>query len=69
MALGFSVFLIALGAVLTWGVDYDAAGVDLNVVGIILLIVGAVGALLSLVWAGSVRERVIERDERVVPRR
>ena len=57
MGLGVSLFLIAIGAILAFAVDYTASGVDINAVGWILLAVGAVGALISLMfwstWAAS----------------
>ena len=49
-ALGLSLFLIALGAILTFAVDYRTAGVDIGVVGVILMIVGALGALLAMLF-------------------
>ena len=56
MGLGAGLFLVALGAILAWGVTADVSGVDVNTIGYILLIVGAVGIVLSLVfwssWAG-----------------
>ena len=56
MGLGVSLILIAVGAVLAWGVHVSSSGLDLHTIGIILLIVGIVGALLSMIfwssWAG-----------------
>ncbi|TAK74879.1 MAG: hypothetical protein EPO16_10015 [Dehalococcoidia bacterium] len=49
-ALGFSLFLIAVGAILAFAVNVDVSGVSLYTVGIILLIVGVVGALLSMLF-------------------
>lgn len=53
MGLGVSLFLIAVGAVLTWAVTADVGSVDIDVVGVILMIVGAVGLLLSLLFWSS----------------
>jgi hypothetical protein len=53
---GFTVgvILIAVGAVLVWGVTGEASGVDIDAVGWILMIVGAIAALLSLIfWTGA----------------
>ncbi len=50
MATGTSIFLIALGAILTFAVDATVSGLDINVVGIILMIAGAIGVLVSLLW-------------------
>lgn len=50
MATGTSIFLIALGAILTFAVEADISGLDINVVGIILMIAGAIGVIVSLIW-------------------
>ncbi len=55
MGLGVGLFLIAIGAILTWAVNKDLSGVDIQVVGVILMIVGAVGILLDLLWWHSWR--------------
>jgi hypothetical protein len=67
MGIGTSILLIAVGAILRWGVSDRISGIDLSVIGLILLVVGIVGLLISLlyanVWArgrdrgGVVRER------------
>jgi hypothetical protein len=62
--------LVAVGAILVWGVSAEASGIDVDAVGVILMIVGLVGALLSvLFWdrgrrgvAYARRERVVERE-------
>jgi hypothetical protein len=53
MGLGVSLFLIAVGAVLTFAVNATVSGIDINTIGWILMIVGAVGILLSLVFWSS----------------
>ena len=57
MGLGVSLFLIAVGAILTFAVNATVSGVSINTVGWILMIVGAVGILLSLLfwssWGGA----------------
>lgn len=66
MAIGVSIFLIAVGAILGFAVDARPDGVDLDAVGIILMIVGFLGLLLSLVlwdeWRPTRREVVHEPD-------
>jgi uncharacterized protein DUF6458 len=56
MGLGASLFLIAVGAILTWAVTAEASGVDIQVVGVILMIVGLIGFVLSILfwstWGG-----------------
>ena len=57
MGLGVSLFLIAVGAILVWGVQTDVAGVSEDAIGVILMVVGAAGILLSLLfwssWGGA----------------
>ena len=53
MGLGASLFLIALGAILTWAVETEIAGLDINVIGWILMIIGLIGLLLSLLFWSS----------------
>ncbi|HEV3478359.1 MAG TPA: DUF6458 family protein [Gaiellaceae bacterium] len=63
MTLALSILLLALGAVLVWGVDYEVAGIDLDVVGVILVVVGAVGAILALATSARAGpRRVVRRD-------
>ena len=53
MGIGFSLLLVAVGAILRFAVSADAEGVNLQTVGLILMIVGAVGVVLSLVFWSS----------------
>lgn len=70
MGFGTSLFLIAVGAILTFAVEVEAEGLNLDAVGVILMIVGLIGLIASLIywntWGGfSRRRRVVEED---VPR-
>ena len=66
MVSGVSLFLVALGAILTWAVRVSVPWVDLHMVGVILMVVGGIGALSSLVfWNGPLsrnRRTVIRED-------
>jgi hypothetical protein len=53
MGLGVSLFLIAIGAILTWAVNATVSGLEVQTIGVILLIVGAIGLLLSLLFWSS----------------
>ena len=72
MATGTSVFLIALGAILTFAVDATVGGLDIDTVGIILMIAGAIGLMVSLFWldrlSGPRTTHVVE-DRPVTERR
>lgn len=50
MAIGTSILLIAVGAVLRFAVSVTTSGFSIHTIGVILMIVGAVGLLLSLLW-------------------
>ena len=53
MSTGFSLFLIAVGAILYWAVTYTVSGVELTTIGAILMIVGVIGLALSLLFWSS----------------
>jgi hypothetical protein len=50
VGLGVSIFLIALGAILTFAVNTSPSGLNIHVVGVILMCVGILGILLSLIY-------------------
>jgi hypothetical protein len=60
MALGTSLVLIAIGAILYFAVTASVSGISIATIGLILMIVGAIGLLISLFYMGSVSRR---RDE------
>jgi len=53
MGISVSLLLIAVGAILTWGVTAEAEGLDVNAIGVILMIVGILGLVLSLIFWSS----------------
>jgi Domain of unknown function (DUF6458) len=53
LSLGVSIFLLVVGAVLTFAVDVTASGFSINTVGIILMVAGALGLVLSLLFWSS----------------
>ncbi len=48
MGIGAGVFLIAVGAVLTFALDVEVSGINLDVVGIILMLAGLIGIAVDL---------------------
>ena len=56
MGLGASLFLIAGGAILIWGVTGEVAGLDVDAIGAILMVIGIIGLILSMIfwstWGG-----------------
>ena len=73
MGIGFSLILIAVGAVITFAVHVSTSSAfNLHTIGIILLVVGGVGALLSVMfwssWGGFGGTRTAGRTTTVVER-
>jgi hypothetical protein len=72
MGIGVGLFLLALGAILTFAVEIDASGIDLDVVGVILMVIGAIGLVLSALFWSSFSpyrrggERTVIRDREVL---
>jgi len=48
MGIGAGVFLIAVGAILTFALDLEVSGLNLDVVGIILMLAGLIGIAVDL---------------------
>ena len=69
MGIGASVFLMAVGAVMTFALNASVEGIDLDTVGIILMIAGALGLLVSMLfwsdsapWAARRRGTVVREE-------
>jgi Domain of unknown function (DUF6458) len=64
MALGTSLFLIAVGAILRFAVTVTTHGFNIHTVGVILIVVGIVGLLISLLsmtlWSDRRRRVAVE---------
>lgn len=68
MGIGASVFLLAIGAILTFAVGEEQIGtVNISVIGIILMAAGALGLLLTMLVFGR-RDRGVVAEDRVVTR-
>ncbi len=67
MGIGVSVFLIAVGAVMTFALDVRTnGGFNLDTIGIILMVAGALGLLASMViFGGNGRRSETVIEERV----
>jgi hypothetical protein len=71
MRLGAALFLIAVGAILTWAVRVDHTHhFDINNAGIILMVIGAIGLIAELIYM-SVRRRstVVHAGQAIPPSR
>jgi len=65
MGIGFSILLLAVGAILAFAVELTVSGVDLQMVGWILMAAGALGLILSVAfWSswGGFRSRTTRID-------
>jgi hypothetical protein len=67
LGLGASLFLIAAGAILVWGVNATVAGINVDAIGVILMVVGVIGLVLSMIfwsswggWGGGRRRTYVE---------
>lgn len=72
MGIGVGIFLMALGAILKWGVNVNnTGGFNLDTIGIILLVIGALGTVLSLLFWSSFspygRRETVVRETDAVP--
>lgn len=69
MGIGASIFLIAIGAILTFAVHATLSGVSIQTIGVILMIAGALGLIVTLLVFGPRRRAGAVVDERVVDER
>ena len=53
MGIGFSLFLIAAGAILAYAVNAQVSGIEIQTIGVILMVVGAIGLVLSFLFWSS----------------
>jgi hypothetical protein len=69
VGIGAGIFMIAVGAILTFAVETDSTeGLNINTIGIILMVVGAIGLLVSALVFGR-RDRIVDGGTTVVERR
>ena len=65
MAIGTSLFLIAVGAILRYAVDGHGRGLDIQTAGLILMIIGVVGLVIGLFLLTQARgDRTVGDDPR-----
>ncbi|MFD0772867.1 DUF6458 family protein [Streptomonospora algeriensis] len=57
MGIGLGIFLVVIGAVLSYGITTDIAGLDLDAIGMILMIAGVAVVVLTLVLMMVRRDR------------
>lgn len=64
MGIGFSILLVALGAIIAFGVDYQLSWLDLAVVGWVLMLAGLAGVLLTVYYWNRRRRTTDVVEER-----
>jgi hypothetical protein len=69
MAIGFGIFLIVVGAALTWAVEVDIQFIDDNALGWILMVAGVAAIVLSLVLNAQRQRSLTRVEERRVDNR
>ena len=68
MGIGVAIFLIAVGAILTFAVHVTTTGFNIHTVGVILMTAGALGLIVTMTIfaprrrASTVQERTVSRD-------
>lgn len=64
MGIGFSIFLIAFGAIIAFGMDIQLSWLDLSVVGWVLMLAGIAGLMLTLYFWNRRRRTTDVVEER-----
>lgn len=64
MGIGVSVFLIAVGAIMTFAIEVNSRdGFNINNAGVILMIIGAIGLAMSALIFGPRARRTVVSDD------
>ncbi|HSP60626.1 MAG TPA: DUF6458 family protein [Ornithinimicrobium sp.] len=67
MGLGLGIFLLAVGAILAFAVEYTFAGIEVHTIGYILMAAGVLTLLLGLVMntqrANTTHREVVDRHD------
>jgi hypothetical protein len=63
MGIGASIFLIVVGAILTFALDVTVGGVDIDLVGWILMAGGVLGLIFTAFIWGPRNRTVVTREE------
>jgi uncharacterized membrane protein len=67
VSIGAGIFLIVVGAILAFAVDFQVSGIDLQLIGIILIAAGVIGVILGLVLMTRRRQAVTTQRSAVDP--
>jgi hypothetical protein len=62
MGIGASIFMLAVGAIITFAFNIRVGWLDLDVVGWVLMAAGALGLLVTLIVFGNRRRTVVTNE-------
>jgi hypothetical protein len=62
MGIGASVFLLAVGAILSFAVSASVPNANLDMIGVILMIAGGIGLLVSVAVGASRRDETVVHE-------
>jgi hypothetical protein len=62
MGIGASIFMLAVGAIITFAFNIRVGWLDLDIVGWVLMAAGAVGLIVTLIMLSSRRRTVVTND-------
>jgi len=66
MGIGGSIFLIALGAIFAFAVEFNLGWLDIEVVGWVLMLAGVFGLILTLWFWQNRRRAVVQRPTTII---
>ncbi|MEJ3743435.1 DUF6458 family protein [Actinomycetes bacterium KLBMP 9797] len=66
MGIGGSIFLIAVGAIFAFAVEFDLGWLDINVVGWVLMLAGLFGLILTMWFWNNRRRTVVQRPTTII---
>jgi membrane protein implicated in regulation of membrane protease activity len=62
MSIGAGILLVAVGAILTFAVNWQLGGLDLDIVGWVLMIAGLAGIVITVMYSRRRGTRVVEQQ-------
>jgi len=67
VGIGASIFMLAIGAIIAFGLDIRVGWLDLDVVGWVLMVAGAIGLILTLTVFSSRRRTIVTTTPPTAP--
>lgn len=66
MSIGLGIFLIVIGAILTFALNFQVEWIDLDLIGWILMVAGVIVVIIGLILLATRRSRRVVDDGTVV---